>query len=161
MARLCFYVLGILFILGQLACVGSAEVLSSQEGRFSVEVPKLPIPQYQWFDNKTNRAWIVSYREQSPPISSLAAAEKMYDFVVQAVVDSTKSKLISQGEIVRANVTGREIVMQGGSSEQPRMTRQQFFLAGDRFYTLTFSGPPGTEKSSEVEAFFASFQMLP
>jgi hypothetical protein len=160
MVRRCCHVLSILFIFGQLTCVGSAEVLSSHEGRFSVEVPKLSEPGYQWADRKTGRAWIVGYREQSQPVS-LAAAEKMYDFVAQAILDGTKTKLIKQGAIVRANVTGREIVMQGGSAEKPVITRQQFFLTADRFYTLTFSGPAGTENSSEVEAFFDSFQVGP
>ena len=109
MANLCCYALNVLLILGQLTRVASAEVLSSHEGRFSVEVPKLPIPQYQWVDNKTNRSWIVSYQEQPAQRTvSPALLEKYYDVVVQAILDGTKGKLVRQGPILRGNITGRE-----------------------------------------------------
>jgi hypothetical protein len=154
--------MNVLLILGQLTRVACAEVLSSHEGRFSIEVPKLATPQYQWFDRNTNRSWIVSYKEQPAKRTvSPALLEKLYDTVVQGVLDGTKGTLIRQGPIMRDNITGREIVIQGANMEKPVMTRQQFFHTTDYFYTLTFSGPPGTETSSDAEAFFASFQMLP
>jgi hypothetical protein len=162
MANSCCYGLRVLLIFGQLTGIASAEVLSSHEGHFSIEVPKLPIPQFQWTDSKTNRSWIVSYREQPAQRTvSPAYLEKFYDGVVQGVVDSTKTTLMRQGPILRNNITGREMVTQGGSTEKPMMTRQQFFLTTDYFYALTFAGPPSTETSTDAEAFFASFQMLP
>ena len=160
MANLCCYGLNVLLILGQLTRVACAEVLSSHEGHFSIEVPKLPIPQFQWTDSKTNRSWIVSYREQPAQRTvSPAYLEKYYDTVVQGVIDGAKGTLVRQGPILRDNITGREIVTQGGRTEKPIISRQQFFLTTDYFYILTFSGPPSTETSSDVEAFFASFQM--
>jgi hypothetical protein len=162
MANLFCCGLNVLLILGQLTCVASAEVLSSNEGRFSVEVPKLPTPQYQWVDSKTSRTWIVSYREQPAQRTvSPAYLEKFYDSVVQGVLDGTKATLVRQDPITRDNITGREIVTRGGTAERPIMTRQQFFLTTDYFYVLTFSGPPSTETSTDVEEFFASFQMRP
>jgi hypothetical protein len=147
---------------GQLTCVASAEVLTSQEGHFSIEVPKLPIPQYQWVDSKTNRSWSVSYQEQPARRTvSPAYLEKFYDGVVQGVLDATKATLIRQATILRGDVTGREIVTQVGSTEKPIMTRQQFFLTTDYFYALRFAGPSTTETSTDAEAFFSSFQMLP
>jgi len=73
MANLRCYGPSVLLVLGQLVRVASAEVLSSHDGRFSIEVPKISEPQYQWTDRRTNRSWIVGYREQqgqrnvSPP----------------------------------------------------------------------------------------------
>jgi hypothetical protein len=162
MANLRCYGLGVLLVLGQLTSVASAEVLSSHEGRFSIEVPKLPIPQYQWVDTKTNRSWIVSYREQ-PAQRTVTPTylEKFYDGVVDGILDGSKATLIRQGPILHDNITGRELVTQRGTAEKPIITRQQFFLTTDYLYVLTFSGPPSTETSADVEAFFASFQSLP
>src|SRR5262249_6816484 len=139
MANQCCRGLTVLLVFGQLTCVASAEVLSSQEGGFSIEVPKLPAPSYEWTDRRTNRAWIVSYKEQPAQRTvSPAYLEKYYDVIAQAVLDGAKGNLIRQGPVVRGNLTGRGIVLQVGTADKPMMTRQQFFLTEDRFYTLTF-----------------------
>ncbi len=103
MANLCCCGLNVLLILDNLH-VASAEVLSSHEGRFSVEVPKPPTPQYQWVDSKMNRSWNVTCREQPAQRTvSPAYLEKFYDSVVQGVLDSTKATLVRQDPITRDN----------------------------------------------------------
>jgi hypothetical protein len=135
------------------------EKLTSDEARFSLDVPDAPRVSYVWNDPDGNRSWALNYNGEAKPTVARADREKRYDNAVRVVVDRTKGMLRTQKSIEQGELTGREVVVQVPKGNSFAMMRHQFFLTDTRFYHITYSGPGGTETSPEVDAFFSSFKI--
>jgi hypothetical protein len=135
------------------------EKLTSDEARFSLDVPDAPRVSYVWNDPDGNRSWALNYNGEAKPTVARADREKRYDNAVRVVVDRTKGMLRTQKSIEQGELTGREVVVQVPKGNSFTMMRHQFFLTDTRFYHITYSGPGGTETSPEVDAFFSSFKI--
>ena len=135
------------------------EKLTSNEARFSLDVPDAPQVRYLWTDPSGDRTWALNFNGEAKPTVARADREKRYDAAAKTVVDRAKGMLRTQKSVEQGDVTGREIVVQIPKGSSFTMTRQQFFLTDTRFYQLVYTGPAGTETSPEVEAFFSSFQI--
>jgi hypothetical protein len=135
------------------------ERLTSDEARFSLDVPDAPRVSYVWNDPDGNRSWALNYNGEAKPTVARADREKRYDNAVRVVVDRTKGMLRTQKSIEQGELTGREVVVQVPKGNSFAMMRHQFFLTDTRFYHITYSGPGGTETSPEVDAFFSSFKI--
>jgi hypothetical protein len=135
------------------------EKLTSDEARFSLDVPDAPRVSYVWSDPDGNRTWALNYNGEAKPTVARADREKRYDNAVRLVVDRAKGMLRTQKSVEQGDVTGREVVVQVPKGNSVAMARHQFFLTDTRFYQIMYSGPAGTETSPEVDAFFSSFKI--
>jgi hypothetical protein len=142
-----------------LAGPAASERLTSDEARFSLDVPDAPQVRYLWNDPDGKRTWVLSYNGEAKPTVARADRERRYDAAVKTVVDRAKGMLRAQKSVEQGDLTGREIVVQVPKGNSLTMTRQQFFLTDTRFYQIIYTGPPGTEMSPEVDAFFNSFKI--
>jgi len=142
-----------------LAGPAASEKLTSDEARFSLDVPDAPRVSYMWNDPDGSRTWALNYNGEAKPTVARADREKRYDGAVKTVVDRTKGMLRTQKSVEAGDVTGREVVVQVPKGTTVTMMRHQFFLTDTRFYHITYTGPAGTETSPEVDAFFSSFKI--
>ena len=66
------------------------EKLTSDEARFSIDVPDAPQVRYLWSDPSGDRTWVLSFNGEAKPTIARADREKRYDAAVKTVIDRAK-----------------------------------------------------------------------
>lgn len=148
-----------------------ADTFKSYEGRFAIDFPSKPTLSvarsvgsclkrvYEYRVNEfRGRSWAVRYRDCQPP-GMLADVG-----INPTLVDLGKTAAKVMGGQLRASdpiehgvLSGREVLV---LVPDVLVLRARFFIEGDRIYTIEYRGAIGTEADPEVEAFFASFQIM-
>jgi hypothetical protein len=133
-----------------------AETIRSEKGKFSIEIPGQAkfaqiSKRYQWTFEDKRVGWGVSY-EDAPGISK-RSVKFIYDTLQKAL---TGDKTSNSRDIQHRRQQGREIIVDADGGGTMRIWN---FVVGDRLYTISYTGPHGTEHSREVDAVFASFQL--
>jgi hypothetical protein len=142
-----------------LLTAAAAEPLSSADGRFSIEAPSAPQLVYSWVDTGGNRSWTVSFNGEARPTMTGSDRDRRYEAAMKTVIDRRKGTLLEMKRLEMGPMTAWEFLARIPLANGNGVLRQRMFLTDNRFYQVFYTGPAGTEKSADVEAFFGSFKL--
>lgn len=149
-----------------------AYTLTSDEGRFTVEMPEKPsftvrrlqrvrdgaiFESNEWRVDQPWLTWLVSYRDYAQATDD-ASAEKIFEQVLQELPVSLDGELRDHHYFEREGTRALEIRI-----FVPRnrlLLRSQVFVAGHRRYVVSYVGPDGSESDAKVEGYLKSFHVL-
>lgn len=147
-----------------------AYTVKSSEGAFHVEMKDEPkfkridmenkergkIAQNQWMLDVGSQAWFVEYDDFARGTVAKSGVKSFYEGSIKGTIQATKGTLVSAKDVMRSGITGRELIaMVPGDF----VIRSQIFVRGDRQYQVGYVGALGTEKTTEVQAFFDSMEI--
>jgi hypothetical protein len=135
-----------------------AELLTSDDSRFSIEISGVPQVRYQWSDASKGSSWSVQFNA-TPPLVVSSNRDQRYDAAVKAVVDALKGTMKSQKAVAATGVPGREIIIEFVRGNLAFTMREQMFITDNRFYQVSHTGPTGKQTEAELDAVFNSFQI--
>jgi hypothetical protein len=156
-------------------CSGSAGAytLTSDDGRFSVELPAKPgfkqrriqrvrdgaiFESNEWRLDQPWITWQVSYRDHSQNADD-ATADKIFNRVLLELPASLGGDLRLFRYIERDGTQGLEVRIFVPRNRM--LLRSQIFVVGTRQYNISYVGPDGSEIESVVETYLNSFHILP
>ena len=150
--------------------VHASEKFTSEEGRFTVRMPlgkveatkesaaagASPVDTYVFTSANAGNttAFMVSYSDLPGAIQNPKASAELLATAVQATVGE-QGKLLFEKTVRFKKMTGKELRCQKESFD----LYSRIFLVGGRMYQLVVLGKQGTLKLSEVQWFFASFDV--
>jgi len=164
--------LGVLLVSAAAAGPVGAYTLSSDEGRFSIEMPDKPdfkvrritgtdgtvLESNEWIVDQPWILWQVSYRDH-PPTAASALPEKIFDRVIHELPDLLDGELRSHRFIEHDGVRGLEVRI--FVPKNRLLLRSHVFVVRHRQYAISYVGPDGSENAPKVDNYLNSFHVLP
>ncbi len=146
------------------------QLFHSEEGRFTVRMPKDPIqktlqgrmngPRFKEFKafmaERAGSSYIVGYGDEFEDILKQFTSEEILDAARDGVLVSTQSQLLIELRVLKNGFVGREIkVTTSGLTE-----RFQIYVVGKRKYVAGVLARSSV-RSKNDEQFFNTFQFFP
>jgi len=163
--------LGALLVGAMSAGAAAAFTLTSDEGRFTVELPDKPsfqvrrlaskdgaiLESNEWMVDQPWLMWLVSYRDH-PQNAEDASPEKIFERLIHELPNSLDGKLRSHHFFEREGAQGLEIRIFVPRNRM--LLRSQIFVVHKRQYAISYVGPDGSENEPKVETYLNSFHVL-
>ena len=147
------------------ADVAAAEILRSDEGGFTVDMPGQP--KYstdrrttesgikyradQWLLERGDKAWLITWMDYDTDIST------DYERAAQTAVQSYNASLVSKKFVSIGPHRAMELLLDAAAERL--MVRTRILFVGRSLYQVVYGGPRGTETDPAVEAFLTSFNV--
>ncbi len=158
-------------VVGLAAHYASGDVLTNQDGRFTVNFPGKATESTQRINTQkgvavahiykyqaSNRATYTALYSDYPPGSvGPSPAETIYDGAINGALGQANGTLKSSTKVEANGLVGREAVFDAPS--QKESVRVRYFLIGDRLYQVAYNGPTGSESGKNANAFLESFKI--
>ena len=153
------------------AGVAAAYTLTSDVGRFTVELPNKPsfkvrrlvskegvtLQSNEWMVDEPWLMWLVSYRDH-PQTAENTSPDKIFERLIRELPEVLDGELRGHRFIERDGIRGLEILI-----FVPRnrlLLRSHVYVVRHRQYTISYVGAEGTEHEPKVETYLNSFHVL-
>ncbi len=154
------------------AGAAAAYTLTSEVGRFTIELPDRPeftvrrirresdgavLESNEWMVKQPWIFWFVSYRDH-PKDGDDPTPEKIYGRIIRELPAALEGELRAHRYIERDGIRGLELFVYVPRNRL--LMRSQVFVVAGRQYTISYVGAEGTEKEPRVESYLSSFHVL-
>jgi hypothetical protein len=162
-----------LFVTALVAADAGAYTLTSDAGRFTIEMPGKPeftvrrllresdgaiLESNEWMVKQPWLFWFVSYRDH-PAHADDATPDKLYGRIIRELPSALEGELRAHRYIERDGIRGLELLVYVPRNRL--LMRSRVFVVGQRQYTISYVGDDGTERHPKVESYLNSFHTLP
>jgi len=152
-----------------------AFTLTSDEGRFTIEMPSKPkletrrmrnriggdtATSFEWYvdQREPEVTWEVSYRDHNPRVVDAKFPSRIFDDVIQEIQRRDDTKLLSHKFIEHHGMRGLEVRYL--NTLHRAQLRSRFFVVGARLYLIQYGGRYDTDNEPHVEGYLNSFRVL-
>jgi hypothetical protein len=165
--------LGVLTVCAFSGAAAAAYTLTSDVGRFTIELPDKPefavrrlrresdgaiLESNEWMVKQPWIFWFVSYRDH-PEDDDASTAEKIYGRIIRELAAALEGELRAHRYVEHDGIRGLELFIYVPRNRL--LMRSRVFVVGRRQYTISYVGEEGTEKQRRVESYLNSFHILP
>jgi hypothetical protein len=123
----------------------------------NINTPAGPIKDITFLQDTDDYSLVVSYIDLSSLGPGQRSVEKFFDAGRDALLRSSRGRLVSEKDLTFPDYTGREIIF-----DVPRQGRAYYhwYAVGRRLYGVGMLGVGSSPAESDVEEFFRSFKPL-
>jgi hypothetical protein len=168
-------ILGIALFLQRDELTGKAswKEFTSQEGRFSILLPRTPrqttetvdtpvgeIDEHTFTTIHGNITYIVSYGDYPQNALSAGNPQAILDSFGDGAVTSIEGKLLSKRSISLDGYLGRELKIKIADDSDTAIAQIRIYLVGNRLYYIYTLAPEERASSPSVDEFLDSFKLV-
>ncbi|MBN1811315.1 MAG: hypothetical protein JXA14_05735 [Anaerolineae bacterium] len=168
-------ILGIALFLQREQLTGEAswKEFTSEEGRFSILLPRTPRQTTETVDTPVGEidersftvihgsiTYIVSYSDYPQNVLSAGDPQAILDSFSDSAVTSIEGKLLSERSISLDGYLGRELKIKIADDSDTAIAQIRIYLVGNRLYYIYTLAPEERASSPSVDKFLNSFKLV-